>query len=87
MGGPGGPPDVDEFSKILQKFSEEKCNKCIMLAYFKQNFTNPALSFRAFGQKIQFLGNFEKILKSFLKDIVINALFLHVLHKSLQTLL
>ena len=42
----------------LQKFSLENCKKCIILAYFTQNLTNPALIFRAFGRKTQIVGKF-----------------------------
>ena len=40
-------------------------NFLIVLAYFSINLTNPALIFRVFGRKTQFVGNFEQILKIF----------------------
>ena len=46
------------FAKILFR----KLPKCIILAYFTQNFTNPALIFRAFGRKTNCLKILAKIL-------------------------
>ena len=87
MGGPAGgaPRTPKKFRKFEQIFFK-KWQKCIIFAYFTQNFTNPALIFRAFGRKTQIVGNFDKIFKNFLKKIAKNALFLPILHKTLQTL-
>ena len=52
--------------KIKKKFVR-KLQKCIILAYFSKNLTNPALLFCAFGRKWQFIGNFEKISEKFEK--------------------
>ena len=60
VGGPG--------RRIFANFQTDflrKLRKCIILAYFSKNLTNHALIFRAFGQKTQFVGNFEKMLKMF----------------------
>ena len=63
-----------KFWENFQKISSENCKK-IILAYFSKNLTNNALNFCAFGQKTQFVGNFEKIFENFIKKIAKNALF------------
>ena len=48
----------------IRKFSKgflRKLRKGIILADFSKDLTNHALIFCAFGRKIQFIGNFEKI--------------------------
>ena len=42
---------------------------------FFKKLTNPAFNICAFGRKTQFIWNFEKILKKFLKKITKNGLF------------
>ena len=62
------------FQKILtifkkfQKFSNifrRKLLKCLMLAYFSKNWTNPAFQFCAFRRKTLFSGNSEKPFEDF----------------------
>ena len=55
-------------------------------AYFTQNFTNPALIFRVFGRKTNLLEMLRKFGNQILKKIAKNALFLPILHKTLQAL-
>ena len=51
----GSPPEnFRKFAKIFLM----KVQKRIILTYFTQNFTIPALIFRAFGRKTQIVGNF-----------------------------
>ena len=57
---------VERFSEKFRKFSTDffrNLQKCIILAYFSKNLTNPRAQFSLFGQKHKLLGNFEKILK------------------------
>ena len=66
------PKKFLKFEKILLR----KLRKCIIFAYFTQNITNPALIFRAFGRKIQIVGNFDKIFsKVFLRKLLIMLYF------------
>ena len=55
--------------KFLRKFSQENCEKCIILAYFSKELTNHAFDFGPVRQKTQFIGNFETIFYKFLKKI------------------
>ena len=48
--------NLGNFEKIFENFqriSYEIFEKCILLAYFSEDLTNPALIFHAFGQKTQ----------------------------------
>ena len=47
-----------------QKNFLKNCEKCIILADFRQNLANPALIFCAFGRKTQVIGKFENILET-----------------------
>ena len=62
--------------EILQKISKEDCKKFIILAYFQRKFQSPALNYRVFGQKHNWFGKFEKILKIFDENSIENGIFI-----------
>ena len=71
--GPGGrsPPDARNFSNISNNFLRISA-KMHYFRLFTQNFTNPALIFRAFWRKTQIVGKF---LKFFDENSIENVLF------------
>ena len=76
-GGPGaGAPQMPENFRKFAKIFLRKLQKSIILAYFNQNFTKPALSFGAFGRKTQIVGTFlRKFWKFEMKMQLKNWLF------------
>ena len=54
-----------EIWENFQKNSLKNCLKCITLAYFQKNLTNPVLLFRAFGRKILIVGKFWENFENF----------------------
>ena len=68
----------ENFGQNFQRFSEENCETCSILADFSENLRNYALIFCGFGRKrylLEILRKISKMLKIFLKKIAINALF------------
>ena len=65
------PENFRKFARIFLW----KVQKCIILAYFTQNFTNPALTFRAFGRKTQIVAKFWKFLLNINREIKILTIF------------
>ena len=87
VGGPDGGapplPDAGEFSKICKKFFK-KIAKMKYFSIFCKKFQNPALNFRTFARRTQFL--WEILRKFFLKCFDENSIekieFLSIFGKS-----
>ena len=54
-----------EIWENFQKNSLKNCLKCITLAYFQKNLTNPVLLFGAFGRKLLIVGKFWENFENF----------------------
>ena len=57
-GSGGGAPRTPENFENFQKISQENCKQWIILGDFSKKIKNPALNFRALGEKPNCVGNF-----------------------------
>ena len=70
--------NFEKISKDFGNFSTENCKKCIILHIFQKQVTNHALIFAPLDYNnnlFEILRKFPKIVKIFLQEIGINALF------------
>ena len=69
-GAGGGAPRTPKKLQKFEKISFKKLPKCIVFAYFTQNFTNPALVSLVLDEKHKFLKILRKFSNIFLRKLL-----------------